>query len=80
MELSNWSWTSSRSKGTEGVGFYTTNGISIAEQIILGSELISEKQLVTITDMLGRNTKLLKNIPLFYIYDDGTVEKKIIIE
>jgi len=29
------------------------------------------------TDVLGRETK---NEPLFYIYDDGTVEKKIIIE
>ena len=38
------------------------------------------KKISSITDMLGRNTKILKNIPLFYIYDDGTVEKKIIIE
>tara|TARA_B100000963_G_scaffold60430_2_gene48315 strand:+ start:4650 stop:5705 length:1056 start_codon:yes stop_codon:yes gene_type:complete len=38
------------------------------------------KKTLVITDMLGRNTKELKNIPLFYIYDDGTVEKKIIIE
>jgi polyhydroxybutyrate depolymerase len=38
------------------------------------------KKTLAITDMLGRNTKVLKNIPLFYIYDDGTVEKKIIIE
>jgi hypothetical protein len=30
--------------------------------------------------MLGRNIKELKNIPLFYLYDDGSVEKKIIIE
>jgi polyhydroxybutyrate depolymerase len=38
------------------------------------------KKTLAITDMLGRNTKVLKNIPLFYIYDDGTVEKRIIIE
>mgnify|MGYP001185871974 FL=1 len=38
------------------------------------------KKTLAITDMLGRNTKVLKNIPLFYIYDDGTVENKIIIE
>ena len=30
--------------------------------------------------MLGRNIKELKNIPLFYRYDDGSVEKKIILE
>ena len=40
---------------SEGVGFYTTDGISIAGQIILGSELAADKQLVRITDMLGRD-------------------------
>ena len=30
-------------------------------------------------DILGRETKQT-NQPLFYIFDDGTVEKKIIIE
>jgi hypothetical protein len=36
-------------------------------------------ELLNITDILGRKTKG-KNQPLFYIYDDGTVEKRIIIE
>jgi hypothetical protein len=31
-------------------------------------------------DVLGRKTKGTKNEPLFYIYDDGTVEKRITIE
>jgi len=35
--------------------------------------------LLKITDILGREKKGT-NQPLFYIYDDGTVEKKIIIE
>ena len=38
------------------------------------------KQLIQVIDILGRESKGLKNQPLFYIYDDGTVEKKIIIE
>ena len=38
------------------------------------------KTLLKITDFLGRETKGTKNEVLFYIYDDGTVEKKIIIE
>ena len=38
------------------------------------------KQLIKITDILGREAKATKNEPLFYIYDDGTVEKRIIIE
>jgi len=32
-----------------------------------------------VTDLLGRETKQT-NQPLLYIYDDGTVEKKIILE
>ena len=37
------------------------------------------KELLKITDLLGRETKQ-RNQPLFYIYDDGTVEKRIVIE
>jgi len=44
------------------------------------NEHISNKELIKVTDILGRKTKGTKNEPLFYIYDDGTVEKKIIIE
>ena len=40
----------------------------------------NNKQLIKIVDLLGRESKDLKSQPLFYIYDDGTVEKKIIIE
>ena len=38
------------------------------------------KELLKVIDLLGRETKVTKNEGLFYIYDDGTVEKKIIIE
>jgi hypothetical protein len=38
------------------------------------------KKLIRIIDFVGREVKETKNQPLFYIYDDGTVEKKIIIE
>ena len=40
----------------------------------------STKSLNKIVDMLGRETKEIKNLPLFYIYDDGTTERKIIFE
>ena len=43
-------------------------------------EYNTNKELLKITDLLGRETKGTKNEPLFYIYDDGTVEKQIIIE
>ena len=37
-----------------------------------------ENKLIMITDLLGRPTKENKNEILFYIYDDGTIEKKLI--
>jgi len=40
----------------------------------------SKKELLKITDILGRKTKGTKNELLFYIYNDGTVEKRIVIE
>ena len=42
-------------------------------------ENTTSKELLRITDLLGRETKQT-NQPLFYIYDDGTVEKRIVIE
>ena len=43
-------------------------------------EHFKNKELIKITDLLGRETKGSKNEPLFYIYDNGTVEKKLIVE
>jgi hypothetical protein len=40
----------------------------------------NRSNLVKITDMLGQETPYRRNTPLFYIYDDGTVEKRIVIE
>jgi len=38
------------------------------------------KKIFKITNVLGESTKPKSNTPLFYIYDDGTVEKRITIE
>ena len=38
----------------------------------------AEKKLIMITDLLGRPAKEIKNQLLFYIYQDGTVERKLI--
>ena len=40
----------------------------------------TDKKLIRVVDILGRKTFLKNNETLFFIYDDGTVEKKIIIE
>ena len=55
-----------------GVDLNTTTGID--------NIFPNNNQLTKIVDLLGRESKDLKNQPLFYIYDDGTVEKKIILE
>jgi len=43
-------------------------------------EQTTNKELLKITNLLGREAKGTKNEVLFYIYDDGTVEKRIVIE
>ena len=41
----------------------------------------TNKKIIRIVDILGRTTSAkTTNTPLFYIYNDGTIEKKIIIE
>ena len=64
-----------------GVGMYSslaacnqTCGVSAIE------EHTTTKTLLKITDVLGRQTNQTRNKFLFYIYDDGTLEKRIVIE
>jgi len=52
------------------------NSVSSIENLFLSTN----KKLITITNVLGKSTEPKLNAPLFYIFDDGTVEKKIIIE
>ena len=67
--------------GSNSGDFLTLSTLSISEFIQPSSieEHTTNKELLKITDLLGRETKQT-NQPLFYIYDDGTVEKKIILE
>ena len=43
------------------------------------SRIQKEKKLISVTDLLGRPSKEGDNKLLFYLYDDGSVNKKIII-
>ena len=54
--------------------------VSISTNIYEGTTNLSIKELLKITTILGQSTKPKPNTPLFYIYDDGTVEKRIIID
>ena len=60
------------------------NGMIGEFTVIDGTVAIKEhttnKELLKVTDLLGRETKGTKKEPLLYIYDDGTVEKRIIIK
>ena len=47
---------------------------------LLIQEHTTNKELLKITDILGKETTLKNNTLLFYIYDDGTVEKRIVVE
>jgi hypothetical protein len=44
------------------------------------TEIHTERKLMKIIDVLGRKIQNETNQPLFYIYDNGTVEKRIVIE
>ncbi|MDG1136911.1 MAG: hypothetical protein P8N28_01515, partial [Phycisphaerales bacterium] len=39
-----------------------------------------KRNIIRIIDVLGRESREKKKTPLFYIYDDGTIEKRVIIE
>lgn len=75
-------------------GFLTTldtlNGLYLEDNLIatglLQATAITElpntenRKLLKMIDVLGRNAPFRKNTPLFYLYDDGTVEKRIVVE
>ena len=75
--------------GTQGLGYwYSTSSVGLVRMNFGhtsgGSTNIEEysgnKNILRIVDILGRVTKEDNNNTLFYIYDDGSVEKKIIID
>ena len=71
------------------VDFYELgDGIAVVDQLntLTPTSIINisahkpERKLLTIKDMLGRKVDVKNNSILFYIYNDGTVEKKVVIE
>jgi hypothetical protein len=54
--------------------------MSMAQPTAINDFNSLNRELLKVVDILGRNANGDKNEPLFYIYNDGTVEKKIIIE
>jgi hypothetical protein len=37
-------------------------------------------KLIKVVDVLGRKTEKTKNSPLFYMYENGIIEKQLIVE
>jgi len=69
-------WSAANWGGNSASTYYYWTNCSSTSSI---QEHTTNKELLKVTDLLGRETKQT-NQPLFYIYDDGTVEKRIVIE
>jgi len=58
---------------------YDINGLINSSTFV--TEIESKgKKLIKIVDVLGRESFSIRNTPLFYIFDDGSVEKKLIFQ
>jgi len=55
-------------------------GVDLNTPTGIDNFFVENKRLIKIVDLLGRESEEIKNQHLFYIYDDGTVEKKLILE
>ncbi|MBC8266617.1 MAG: alpha/beta hydrolase [Flavobacteriales bacterium] len=80
----NWAASgNSNSKFIQAVNFtsdFLYNLLPCNQTTSISQNFQNEKMLIRIIDVLGRESKLTYNAPLFYIYNDGTVEKKLIIK
>ena len=65
---------------TDGIFVDTVSWIATANEEMMINENTYLKQLINITDCLGREVNQPTNQLLFYIYDDGSVEKKFIVK
>ena len=58
-------------------------GLKLQVDAVISNTLEMEpkgKNLIKVIDVLGRETKHKSNTPLFYMYKNGSVEKKIVVE
>lgn len=65
-----------KSEDTVGIIYDDNQFVSIEDL----ESSIKPKKIVRIVDVLGRESKPKPNVPLFYIYNDGTVEKRFVVE
>jgi hypothetical protein len=65
---------------TDGNGCSSSISMNLTEAPLSTKEYVIQKKCLKVVTLLGIETKVKANQTLFYIYDDGTVEKRIIIE
>ena len=63
--------------GDENISIENTSTTTNTNSAIINSSI---RKLIKISDITGREVKYKRNTPLFYIYDNGLVEKRITIE
>jgi len=76
IEICSWTDYSTDMQHNNDTTCVTTTILGIGEF----NDTESKKKVLKIIGLLGQETPYKKNTPLFYIYDDGTVEKRIVIE
>ena len=59
---------------------YDLDGLILSSMPFLDQDIVEKKKLIAVIDILGREINPISNSPFFEIYDDGTVEKRIILE
>ena len=47
---------------------------------LVNNQISNQRTLLEVRDVLGRESDMIHNQPLFFLYSDGSVEKKIIIK
>jgi len=75
IDVDNVAWSNANWINIDAWASFSTNCSATSVQ-----EHTTNKELLKITDLLGREVNEKRNTLLFYIYNDGTVEKRIIIE
>jgi hypothetical protein len=72
-------YTTSFGNGEEDVYLIKTDGSGNVTSTF-NIPINPNRKLEKVVDILGKETKFKTNTPLIEIYDDGTVEKRIVIE
>ncbi len=61
-------------------GVFGFNKFRIINPVSSINNIEEQKNIINVSDILGRETRVVKNIPLLFHYSDGSINKKIIVE